>query len=62
MVNPYVDYVCLVTLAGWLELWLVWGSWGIPSWACLGGMVTADVGMRLVVLGFSVQRVPWKDG
>ena len=24
MVIPYVDYVCSVTLAGWLELWLLW--------------------------------------
>ena len=26
MVIPYVDCVCLVTFAAWLELWLVWSG------------------------------------
>lgn len=45
MVNVYVDSLCLLTLAAWLELWLVCRSWGTPFWACPDGMARTEVGM-----------------
>ena len=42
MVIPSVDSACLVTFAGWWELWLV-GLWimGTLCWVCCGEMTEA---------------------
>lgn len=63
MVIAYVDSLCLVTCAGWLELWLVWAR--DPRALCVGTvpgwLPGAEVGMGQGVPGLSMQRAPCKD-
>lgn len=40
-VIPHADFVCLVTFAGWLELWMVWaeGSGALHLVGALAGQL-----------------------
>ena len=38
MLIPYVDCVCLVTLDGWLKVWLVWAR-GLGALHAVGTLV-----------------------
>lgn len=63
MVISCVDCVCLVTLAGWLEVRLVWAGHHevlCPAAAMVGGPELKQAGAR-VVPELSMQRVSSQD-
>lgn len=63
MVIPCIDYVSLLPLADFLELWLDW--LGVPG-HCAGAAMVRWLEMKYVwgrvVLGFFNQRVPYPEG
>ena len=54
MIIPYVNYVCQMTLAGWLVLGLA----GSVCWGTVRGLPWWDGWSSS---GFSELRVPWDD-
>ena len=61
-IQNIIDWVYLVDLAGWLDLWWAWavGFQGAPCSDCLGGMARAGAGISRGRLGHTVPWLPYQ--